>query len=234
MKKLSLILAALIALALITTGCGPWFNPPIGPPQGPQPQGPIPQGPQPGGPQPGQPGPGQLQPGVPEPGQPQPGQPGPGQPPMPGQPGQPPQPPTPGQPPAPVQPTATKKSGGSNPTATVILAHIIQIDLQATDMTVDSAKYVHIQIKNNSTYSGDISFGVSCKGDFSVGGSSSSVSYSTQSVTFPFNANQERNTNSNIKLDKGTGYYKLTCTISELVDPNPSNNSITKTLTISP
>lgn len=237
MKKLSLILTTVTALALITTACNISLNPPAappGPPPGqPQPGQSQPGQPQPGQPQPGQPGPEQPQPGQPQPDQPQPGQPQPGQP----QPGQPqpgqPQPPTPGQPPA---PTATKQATApvSNPTATLIQVEILKMDLQATDLYVDSGKFLHIGVKNNSTQSGNITFGVSCTGTWidSKGLVSSKLSYSASSLTYPFNANQERWTNTNIKLDKGDGLYNLTCTISLLLDPNVSNNSVTKPLTI--
>ncbi len=234
MKKISLILAIVTMLALILTGCSLSFNPPLGPPQVPQPAQPQPGQPQPGQPQPGQPLPGQPQPGQPQPGQPQPGQPQPGQPPQPPTP----QGPQPGQSPVPAQPTATKKSGGGSPvatpTATLILGQIIQLDLEATDLYVDSGKFLHIGVKNNSTQSGNITFGVSCTGTWidSKGLVSSKLSYSASSLTYPFNANQERWTNTNIKLDKGDGLYNLTCTISLLLDPNVSNNSVTKPLTI--
>lgn len=230
MKKLSLIITTVAALALITTACNISLNPPVAPP-----------GPPPVQPQPGQPQPGQPQPGQPQPGQPQPGQPQPGQPPTPGQQPQPPapgQPPTPGQPPAQVQPTATKSSGGSNPTLTATTgpqqATIVKIDLQATDLDVDTGDYVHVRIKNNSSYSGDISFDVSCTGYYGAvwGGFGIPISYPAHSVTYHFNANEERNTNSNIHLDKGKGYYNLTCKVSMTLDPDPSNNSVTETLQV--
>lgn len=102
-------------------------------------------------------------------------------------------------------------------------------------MYVDSGKFLHIGVKNNSTQSGNITFGVSCTGTWidSKGLVSSKLSYSASSLTYPFNANQERWTNTNIKLDKGDGLYNLTCTINmALFDSNTSNNSVTKPLTI--
>ena len=118
----------------------------------------------------------------------------------------------------------------------MILGQIIQLDLEATDLYVDSGKFLHIGVKNNSTQSGNISFGVSCTGTFSVtkGGSTTNISYSASSLTYPFNANQERWTNTNIKLDQGVGYYNLTCTISMILDTNLSNNSVTRTVGITP
>lgn len=242
MKKLSLIFTVVAALALIATACNISFTPPAVP-QGPQPGQPgqsqpgqpQPEPPQPGQPQPGQPQPGQPQPGQPQPGQPQPGQPQPGQP----QPGQ----PQPGQPP--MQPTATKKSGGggggsapvATPTATLILAQIIQLDLEATDMYVDSGHYLHIGVKNNSTYSGNISYDVACTAAYRAGNTgdwSNDFSYTGSSEPAGFNANQERWTNSKIYLDKGVGYYKLTCQISSMLDTNASNNTVSKTLEITP
>ncbi len=112
----------------------------------------------------------------------------------------------------------------------------IQIDLQATDLYLDEGKFLHIGVKNNSTQNGNISFGVSCKGDFHVtkDGSKTTVTYSASSLSYPFNANQERWTNTNIKLDKGVGFYDLTCTINSMIDTNASNNTTTKTVQINP
>lgn len=113
---------------------------------------------------------------------------------------------------------------------------MLQTDLQATDMYKDEGNLLHIGIKNNSSYSGNIGFGVSCTGTFQTALSTpkSSLTYSASSLTYPFNANQERWTNTNIKLDKGTGFYNLTCTISAPSDTNTANNSVSKTLTIAP
>lgn len=131
--------------------------------------------------------------------------------------------------PGPVAPTATKPKknnpdgGGSNQTPT--------IDLQATDLYLDEGYYVHVGVKNNSNQSGNLSFSVACSGNFTaVTGKSSPVSYSNSSITAAFNPNQERWTNSKILLDKGTGSYNLTCTISSNPDSNNSNNSVTKQL----
>lgn len=104
-------------------------------------------------------------------------------------------------------------------------------------MFVDSAHYLHIGIKNNSTFSGDISYDVGCTAAYRAGTSeawSDDFSYTGTSAPAGFNANQERWTNSKILLDKGVGYYKLTCQISSLLDTNASNNTVSKTLTISP
>ncbi len=124
MKKLTVISALMIVLALIVVGCSPQSAPTTGP-AGPQPGSVLPQGPQPGNPQPGGPQPGNPQPGGPQPGGPQPGGPQPDGP----QPGGP-QPggPQPGGPkptnPLPPQPTpklpspTVKTGGGTGPVAT--------------------------------------------------------------------------------------------------------------------
>ncbi len=240
MKKLNFILAVAAALALITTSCSGAFNPPAVP-QGPQSGQPQSNPPQPGEPLPGQPLPGQPPLGHPQPGQPQSGMPQPGQqgqpqpeqPPQPGQPGQPSQPPTPGLP----QPTLAPTT--SNPTATPnLLLKILSgfkiistTDLQLTDLSIDDEHHLHARIRNNSTYSGDIAFAVSCSGTYIVAGKSANVSYSGSSVTFPFNANQERNTDTGIQIT-GIGSYNLTCTVNETGDPDSSNNKITRALQV--
>lgn len=253
-----------LALAVMSCGLQvvPFNGPQQGPiPQGPQP-GPIPQGPQPGPGGPQQPGPGGPQQPIPggpqqlcppsQPGQPpqpcgpQPPEPGGPQQPTPGGPQQPPNP----QPPAPVQPTETKvkKSGGGgkqSPTitpttpagASKVKVIPITIDFQASDLSVDAGHYLHVYIVNNGGSSGNITFAITCTGLFTVtnGGSSSSIAYSTAKVTYDFTKVGARWINSKIKLDKGTGYYNLTCTISpDTIETNTSNNSVTKTLTISP
>jgi hypothetical protein len=138
----------------------------------------------------------------------------------------------------PTKPKKNSKGNQGNVTATppIKILSVVTIDLQATDLYVDGGKYLHVGVKNNSTQSGNISFGVTCTGSFSVtkGGTSSTISYSNSSVTAAFNPNQERWTNSQIKLDKGVGFYNLTCTVSTLLDTNASNNSVTKTVTITP
>jgi hypothetical protein len=144
------------------------------------------------------------------------------------------------------QPTATtkKKSGGGGnngsaitPTTPGLKVIPITNDFQASDLSVDSGHYLHIYIVNNGNTSGNITFAITCTGLFTVtnGGSSTNIAYSTAKVTYDFTKVGARWINSKIKLDKGVGYYKLTCTISpDVLEANTSNNSVTKTVTIVP
>lgn len=122
--------------------------------------------------------------------------------------------------------------GGGNPQIPTVT--VLKADLQATDMYRDEGNFLHIGIKNNSSNNGNLTFSVACTGKYYAGKNTKKddISYSASSLTYPFNANQERWTNTNILLNKGTGYYNLTCTISAPYDTITSNNSVTKELEI--
>jgi hypothetical protein len=126
---------------------------------------------------------------------------------------------------------ANNNSGGNKPPKNGTKG---QLDFQAKDMYLDKGNYVHIGVKNNSTQSGDLYFAVSCTANFHFlkNDSATKASYSSKSVTASFNPNQERWTNSKILLDRGSGYYDLTCTISSPFDPDTSNNTVKKTLQV--
>jgi hypothetical protein len=111
-----------------------------------------------------------------------------------------------------------------------------QIDLQATGLWADNElnypHYLHIKVKNKSSYSGYITYNASCTVNFRTATSqpwSGNLSYSGTSAPAHFNANEERSTNSGIVLDQGTGFYKLTCQITYSQDSNNANNTVATT-----
>lgn len=198
MKKLSLIVTIIIALALITTACNISLNPLAAPP-GPPPGQPQPGQPQPGQPQPGQPGPEQPQPGQPQPGQPQPEQPQPGQPPQPPTP----QGPQPGQPPAPAQPTATKKSGGKPPVSATVtptspsipfpitaIAVVANLDLAISNIYPSSTGHIMVTLKNAGNIKISGSYQVACSGSYTDSTGNHALSLTSQYATVNLTAGQ--------------------------------------------
>lgn len=132
-------------------------------------------------------------------------------------------------------------SGGGNSGGNNSGVSTTSIDLAATNLWKDPANLghtLHIDIKNNSTYSGNITFNVTCAGIYYINGKKpnehTNLMYSANGLIYPFNANQERSTNTYIKLDKGTGFYELTCTLNSSADNKSSNNSVTKKFEIGP
>lgn len=139
--------------------------------------------------------------------------------------------------PQPITPTKPSKNKPGDPPTITVTAAAATFDLQATSMFVDKGHYLHIGVKNNSSYSGNVTYKVGCVANYRAGNTmawSDDFAYESTSAAAAFNANQERWTNSKILLDQGVGFYKLVCTIYNNKDTNTFNNTIAMTVEVTP
>ena len=209
MKKLTMISAMMIVLAMIMAGCRPESNPTPGP-VGPQPENIFPQGPQPGGDLPQAPQPGGDVPPGPQPG----GDVPPG--PLPG--GDVPPGPMPGgdEPPNP-QPTPTVKSGGgSAPTATLKArdAVVARLDLGLVNIFGNSnTGNIMATIKNEGNLDVNATVTLQCTGDWRTCDVCKYAS-STVSVSISLKPSDIKNIDTGLDLNSAISHQAVTCVLT--------------------